>query len=184
MFDEIEKLSLVAIGTADGTILLFSTTLNQLHTKLIEHTDCVNDVSWCPINDSLFSCSNDHFVIEWSILDSKVKWYILEFIFWKLLITFFLHFFSKAKLTDSVISSICAIDNENILTASNNIKWWNWPRKELLQTFNGHSNDVKYLKPILFNDLPSLNGECNDFYFLSSANSDRYINAWYVCVFF
>lgn len=72
-----------------------------------------------------------------------------------------------------MINAIAVIDSKNILTASSSIKWWNWETRQLLKTFSGHSTEVRYLKPVLFG---SLEEETN--LVLSSAVSDRYINAW------
>ena len=73
------------------------------------------------------------------------------------------------------ITSLCIINEQRLVTASNSIKLWNWNTKQLLMTYNGHSDEVQLLRPLLF-------GSFEDGYdiLLSSAYSDRYINAWYV----
>ena len=87
---EVNKLSLVALGTANGTILLYSVTKSELHSQLANgHSDRVNDIAWFPASDSLFSCSNDKYVIEWSISKSSIKRYLCTFI----LLFIFIHFF-------------------------------------------------------------------------------------------
>jgi U3 small nucleolar RNA-associated protein 5 len=74
---ELNDLDLIAIGTAEGTILLFSLSKAALHSQLVDesgHTDKVNDIAWCSLfNDKLYSCSDDGYIIEWSFVDSKLK---------------------------------------------------------------------------------------------------------------
>ena len=76
---ELNDLDLIAIGTAEGTTLLFSLSKAALHSQLTNesgHTDKVNDVAWCSLfNDALYSCSDDGHIIEWSFIDSKLKKY-------------------------------------------------------------------------------------------------------------
>lgn len=76
-----------------------------------------------------------------------------------------------------MITSICALDAENLITGSNLIKWWNWPSKQLLKTFNGHSTEVQFLRPVWLTK--ENNGSSfSQTYFISSAVSDRYIYFW------
>nr|XP_046914381.1 probable serine/threonine-protein kinase cdc7 [Dermatophagoides farinae] len=177
--NELKKLSLLAMGTENGTIFLFSVHKNEIHSILsnddhkksidVGHTERINDLCWpssssssSTLMDSLFSCSQDKFIIEWSIIESKIK--------------------CKTMLDpNSMTTSICVLDNENIITGSNQLKWWNWPKKQLLKTFSGHSNEIRFLRPILFptiNSSSSSSSSTIDVYLLSSAVSDRYINLW------
>lgn len=157
--NEVERLGLIAIGTANGSVMLFSTKKNELHSQLTSkngdgHCAQVNDIAWYPQTDSIFTCSNDKYVIEWSITKSSIK--------------------SKHMMDRSLpITSLCIINEQRLVTASNSIKLWNWNTKQLLMTYNGHSNEVQLLRPLLF-------GSFEDGYdiLLSSAYSDRYINAW------
>lgn len=185
--NELKKLTLLAMGTENGTIFLFSVHKNEIHSILMNdskksmdgHTERINDLCWSSSMDSLFSCSQDKFIIEWSIIESKIKWYyflFVCFVFHFIYITFLSIFISKTILDhNSVITSICVLDNENLITGSNQLKWWNWPKKQLLKTFNGHSNEVRFLRPIW---LSSKDSSTKDAYLLSSAISDRYINLW------
>lgn len=72
---ELKKLIILAIGNENGSICLFSVHKNEVYSIFeLQHTKRINDISWLPQEDSLFSCSNDKFVIEWSITQSKIKW--------------------------------------------------------------------------------------------------------------
>jgi len=80
----VSQLELLAMATLNGNILLYSVVKSDLHSTLTNgHEDRVNDISWLPINDSIFSCSNDKYVIEWSISTSKIKQYVV-YIFLKI----------------------------------------------------------------------------------------------------
>lgn len=68
------QLELLALGTLNGNILLYSVVKSDLYSQLINgHEDRVNDICWLTSNDSIFSCSNDKYVIEWSISTNKIK---------------------------------------------------------------------------------------------------------------
>lgn len=68
---------MIAIGTSEGTTLLFSLTKATLHSQLNDesgHMDRVNDIAWCSLfSDTLYSCSDDGQIIEWSFIESKLK---------------------------------------------------------------------------------------------------------------
>ncbi len=70
----VSQLELLALGTLNGNILLYSVVKSDLYSQLINgHEDRVNDICWLTSNDSIFSCSNDKYVIEWSISTNKIK---------------------------------------------------------------------------------------------------------------
>ncbi|XP_054153024.1 WD repeat-containing protein 43-like [Oppia nitens] len=157
---EVHDLELVALGTVNGDILLYSIVKGDLHCRLTKanggHDDRVNDISWLTRSDSLFSCSNDKQVVEWCISTHKVK--------------------KKWCPDKSPVSAICAIDSTNLLIAGNSIKWLDWTKKVVLQTYSGHGSEINRLKHIrLSNDSDdSIVGS----YFISSAVGDRLVNVW------
>lgn len=78
----------------------------------------------------------------------------------------------KATLDRAPITAVCAIDEANLLTGTSLIKWWSWPSKQLLKTFNGHSTEVRHLMPLRFgSDLDTI-------HFVSTAANDRFISLW------
>ncbi|KAF4794053.1 WD repeat domain 43 [Turdus rufiventris] len=69
------QLDILAIGTAVGSILLYSTVKGELQSKLDGgHDSRVNCVRWH--QDSLYSCSDDKHIVEWNTQTCKVKWQI------------------------------------------------------------------------------------------------------------
>ncbi|KAF7495879.1 WD repeat-containing protein 43 [Sarcoptes scabiei] len=151
---ELQKHVILALGIENGSVFLFSVVKNEIVSILNDedngHTKRIYDICWLSSADSLFTCSKDNKIIEWSISQASIK--------------------SQAILDRSRITSICVIDQDNIVTGSNLIKWWNWPKKQLIKTFNGHSNEIKLLKPIRF--------ESDQNYIVSSARSDRFVYLW------
>ena len=152
---ELNDLDLIAIGTKDGSILIYSLSKTSLHTHLKEeaHTAKVNDICWCPnYTDSIYSCSDDGFIIEWSLLESKIK--------------------SKWKVSKTAVTSI-SIDptNQYIVCSSKTISVWNLQSKTKIKTLTGHSSDIFKTK-----FLDQSNDEFQ--YFVSVANNDRLINSW------
>ncbi|RWS02222.1 WD repeat-containing protein 43-like protein [Dinothrombium tinctorium] len=153
--EDISNLELVAIGTENGIILIYSIIKENLFAKLENgHSANVNGICWLCEKDSLFSCSSDLHVIEWSISTLKIK--------------------SKWKADDNELHAICCIDDSRLLTASSVIKLWNLKDQTLLQKFTGHATEVWKLLAINSQDLElQKNG-----YFLSAALGDRVISAW------
>nr|XP_042899454.1 WD repeat-containing protein 43 isoform X2 [Parasteatoda tepidariorum] len=149
-YAEILNLRLVAMGTMVGDILLYSFTNADLFTDLSGgHTGVVNDVVWYA--DTLYSCSDDHHIIIWNVSESCIK--------------------MKWKAHTGPIYSICVVDDNNILSASNSIQWWDIKQKSVLKVFNGHGSEI-------FKLIPLIAGNSCD-YFVSAAVGDRVINAWH-----
>ncbi|NXT01942.1 WDR43 protein, partial [Jacana jacana] len=69
------QLDILAIGTAVGSILLYSTAKGELQSKLDGgHDNKVNCVRWHQDNCCLYSCSDDKHIVEWNTQTCKVKW--------------------------------------------------------------------------------------------------------------
>ncbi|CAF0715067.1 unnamed protein product [Brachionus calyciflorus] len=152
---ELNDLDLIALGTTDGSILIYSLSKASLHTQLSEggHSDKVNDISWCPnYSDSIYSCSDDGYIVEWSLLESKVK--------------------AKWKASKTAITSI-SIDptNNYLICSSKTITVWDLKSKTKVKTLTGHSNDIFKLQ-----FLSQKNQDLE--YFFSAAHNDRILNAW------
>lgn len=146
----IDTENLLAVGTVKGDILIYNVTEKTLYTHLVaRHSDAVNDMHF--YEKSLFSCSNDKCIGIWDITSGKqiMKW----------------------QADDSPISSICVIDDNNMLSSSTSILWWNISEKTVVKKFVGHSTEIFKLLPV---NAVSLNS-C---YFLSAAVNDTKINAW------
>lgn len=148
----------MAMGTAEGTVLLYSAAKGDLHSELTGgHTATVNGVSWHAESDSLFSCSEDQHLVHWSVSSCKVK--------------------SKWKADRHSVHAVAAIDANTVLSASSSIKWWNVDTKTVVMKFTGHVTEVRQLLPVF---VPGKSGEEGRTYFLSSAVSDRQLSAWHL----
>ncbi|XP_013780540.1 WD repeat-containing protein 43-like [Limulus polyphemus] len=153
--EAVKNLDLIALGTASGNILLYSVLHGDLYSQLDGgHSDTVNDVSWQVESDSIFSCSSDQHIIQWSISSCKIR--------------------HKWKGDRNSVYSVCPIDSNNLLSASRTIKWWDVEKKVVIKKFTGHATEVLRLIPVVFPGESSLEGS----YFVSIAANDRLINAW------
>ncbi|XP_038074199.1 WD repeat-containing protein 43-like [Patiria miniata] len=158
---------LVALGTQAGTILLYSLAKADIHRHLDQgHTDKVNDICWHPDGETLFSCSNDQYIIEWDVKRSQVK--------------------CKWKADSHSVHSICLCPGARaLLSAGRMIQLWDLDTKKVLKKFTGHASPVTRLKvvpssapesPDVTSSLESVDG----LYFLSCAERDRVLNVWQV----
>ncbi|CAL1265776.1 unnamed protein product [Larinioides sclopetarius] len=149
------NLQLIAMGTLTGDILLYSFTNAELYSLLKNgHTGAVNDIYWCCVTNSLFTCSNDQHIIQWDITSGKIK--------------------SKWKADKFAVYSICVIDENHLLSAGNSIQLWDIKQKSVIKTFEGHSTEIRHLLLLCTRD------KSQNEYFLSAALGDRVINAWHL----
>ncbi|XP_034244251.1 WD repeat-containing protein 43 [Thrips palmi] len=144
---------IIAIGTSNGRILLYSVASAAVEGELVggHKSASITGLSWFP-GTSLYSCGGDS-IAEWDIVKGKVK--------------------SKWKAgTDQIACVLVCPDGSRVLSASRSIKLWDATKHVLLRTFTGHATLVLSLT---FVPKPASNG---DYYFLSTAKGDRYINVW------
>ncbi|NXT47574.1 WDR43 protein, partial [Pluvianellus socialis] len=162
---EVDKqLDILAIGTAVGSILLYSTVKGELQSKLDGgHDNKVNCVRWHQDNCCLYSCSDDKHIVEWNAQTCKVK--------------------CKWKGDNSSVSSLCiSPDGKMLLSAGRTIKLWDLETKEVYRHFTGHATSVSSLmfttvKPT--NENKPFDG-ITGLYFLSGAIHDRLLSVWYI----
>lgn len=159
-----EELDLLAIGTAVGSILLYSIVKGELQRKLSDgHNGKVNCVRWHQENDCLYSCSDDKHIVEWSVPTGKVK--------------------CKWKAEKGSISYLClSPDGKMLLSAGCGITLWNLETKEVYRKFTGHATAVSSLTFVTIrppNDSQPSDG-ITGLYFLSGAVHDRLLNVWQV----
>ncbi|KAF7253578.1 WD repeat-containing protein 43 [Varanus komodoensis] len=116
-----EQLDLLAIGTAVGSILLYSTIRGELQSKLSGHDGKVNCVRWHQDNGCLYSCSDDKHIVEWNTQTCKVK--------------------CKWKGDNSSVSSLCiSPDGKMLLSAGRSIKLWDLETKEVYRPDTPYTN--------------------------------------------
>ncbi|XP_056624714.1 WD repeat-containing protein 43 [Triplophysa dalaica] len=152
-----EQSDLLALGTAAGSILIYSTVKGDLHCTLDGgHSGPVNCVQWHPDDSVLYSGSDDTHIAEWDLQTGKVR--------------------CKWKADRSAITSLCVSpDGKLLLSAGMTIKMWNLETKEVYRKFTGHSTTVTTL--CFATTRPP---DSNGLYFLSGAAHDRLMSVWQV----
>jgi WD40 repeat protein len=81
---------------------------------------------------------------------------------------------SQWKMEKSPIFRLAMLqDGVTLVSAGRSIHCWNVETRSVVATFSGHTTNVSHLVPV------SLPGEKGG-YFLTAAESDRCISAWYV----
>lgn len=152
-----ERADLLAMGTAAGTVLIYSTLKGALHCTLDGgHGGGVNCVQWHPEDSLLYSGSDDTNIIEWDLQSGKTR------SVWKA---------DRAPITSLSVSP----DGKLLLSAAFVIKMWNLETKEIYRKFTGHSTAVTTL---CFATTRPPDG--NGLYFLSGAAHDRLLSVWQV----
>ncbi|XP_045919135.1 WD repeat-containing protein 43 [Micropterus dolomieu] len=152
-----EKADLLAMGTAAGSVLIYSTAKGALHCTLDGgHSGGVNCVQWHPEDSLLYSGSDDTHIIEWDLQTGKAR--------------------CKWKADRAAVTSLCVSpDGKLLLSAGQIIKMWNLDTKEVYRKFTGHSTAVTTLR-FATTRPPDSNG----LYFLSGAAHDRLLSVWQV----
>ncbi|CAK6962083.1 WD repeat-containing protein 43 [Scomber scombrus] len=152
-----EKADLLAMGTAAGTVLIYSTVKGALHCTLDGgHSGGVNCVQWHPEDSLLYSGSDDTNIVEWDLQTGKTR--------------------SKWKADRAAVTSLCVSpDGKLLLSAGQVIKMWDLDTKEVYRKFTGHSTAVTTLR-FATTRPPDSNG----LYFLSGAAHDRLLSVWQV----
>ncbi|KAM7404017.1 hypothetical protein PAMA_004436 [Pampus argenteus] len=152
-----EKADLLAMGTAAGSVLIYSTAKGALHCTLDGgHSGGVNCVQWHPEDSLLYSGSDDTNIIEWDLQTGKTR--------------------SKWKADRAAVTSLCVSpDGKLLLSAGQTIKMWDLDTKEIYRKFTGHSTAVTTLR-FATTRPPDSNG----LYFLSGAAHDRLLSVWQV----
>uniref|UniRef100_A0A4W5Q9R3 WD repeat domain 43 n=1 Tax=Hucho hucho TaxID=62062 RepID=A0A4W5Q9R3_9TELE len=152
-----EQADLLALGTAVGTIIIYSAVKGALHCTLDGgHSGGVNCVQWHPVDGLLYSGSDDPYIVEWDLQTSKTR--------------------CKWKADRASVTSLCVSpDGKLLLSAGQTIKMWDLKTKEVYRKFTGHSTAVTTLR-FATTRPPDSNG----LYFLSAAAHDRLISVWQV----
>ena len=144
---------IIAIGTTNGKILMYSLASANIEAQLEggHKSYAVTGLSWLP-GTSLYSCG-DTTIAEWNIEGKGMK--------------------SQWKAgTEKLVCVQVSPDSLWVLSASNSIKLWDAKSHELKRVFSGHAQSVTSLTFV-----PKSTPK-GDFYFLSTAKGDRYINVW------
>uniref|UniRef100_W5UCU5 WD repeat-containing protein 43 n=1 Tax=Ictalurus punctatus TaxID=7998 RepID=W5UCU5_ICTPU len=152
-----QQSDLLALGTAAGTVLIYSTVKGDLHCTLDGvHNGSVNSVQWHPKESVLYSGSDDTHIAEWDLKTGKTlcKW----------------------KADRAAVTSLCVSpDGKLLLSAGMTIKMWDLETKEVYRKFTGHSTTVTTL--CFATTRPP---DSDGLYFLSGAAHDRLLSVWQV----
>ena len=173
---------IVALGTASGSILLYSLNRAELvHELTGGHNGKVHSLCWNSDGTSLFSSSSDSKIIEWNALEGGIRRYtkliLLSIVKKKLhIITTLFLFISQWKVNSGKVCRLALLqDGVTLVTAGRSIQCWNANDDSKIRsevaTFAGHTTNISQVEPVV---LPGDKGG----YFLTSAQSDRCISAW------
>ncbi|XP_076850691.1 WD repeat-containing protein 43 [Brachyhypopomus gauderio] len=153
----VEQTDLLALGTAAGTVLIYSTVKGDLHSTLDGgHSGGVNCVQWHPQDSLLYSGSDDTHIAEWDLQTGKTR--------------------CKWRADRAAVTSLCVSpDGKLLLSAGMTIKMWDLETKEVYRKFTGHSTMVTDL--CFATTRPP---DSDGLYFLSGASHDRLLSVWQV----
>ncbi|XP_023850898.1 WD repeat-containing protein 43 isoform X1 [Salvelinus sp. IW2-2015] len=151
------QVDLLALGTAAGSVIIYSTVKGALHCTLDGgHSGGVNCVQWHPEDCLLYSGSDDTHIVEWDLQTGKAR--------------------CKWKADRASVTSLCVSpDGKLLLSAGQTIKMWDLETKEVYRKFTGHSTAVTTLR-FATTRPPDSDG----LYFLSGAAHDRLLSVWQV----
>ncbi|XP_027030987.2 WD repeat-containing protein 43 [Tachysurus fulvidraco] len=152
-----QQSDLLALGTAAGTVLIYSTVKGDLHCTLDGgHSGSVNSVQWHPEDSVLYSGSDDTHIVEWDLKTGKTR--------------------CKWKADRAAVTSLCVSpDGKLLLSAGMTIKMWDLETKEVYRRFTGHPTTVTTL--CFATTRPP---DSDGLYFLSGAAHDRLLSVWQV----
>lgn len=138
-----DNTDLLCIGSQKGYIEFYNVASGSVLSKINTHLRSIKSIY--RLDHNLFIGSDDGHVIKLNLKNNKLE--------------------PKQK-----VSKMCAVammPDGRLLTASREIKLWNYSSGELIHKFTGHKNEVRSLHVI----------EADKCYLLSSAR-DRFINVW------
>ncbi|XP_050523960.1 WD repeat-containing protein 43 [Daktulosphaira vitifoliae] len=140
---QFENTDVLCIGTQKGLIEFFNVVSGSIMSKINSRSKSIKSFHW--IGQYLYVGTDDGTVSKYNLKTNTVE----------------------TKKILSRMSTIAITTSSKVLTASREIKLWNYPSGELVHKFIGHKNEIFLLHII----------EADKCYLLSSAR-DRFINIW------
>lgn len=134
---------LLCIGTQKGYVEFFNVASGQVQSKINTQSKAVKSIYRS--GQHLYVGTDDGQVARFDLKNNKLD----------------------IKNKTGKMTSVAVLPDGRVLTASREIKLWNFPSGELIHKFTGHKNEVRSLHVI----------DADKCYLLSSAR-DRFINIW------
>lgn len=138
-----ENTDLLCIGTHKGLVEFYNVASGSVMSKINTHSKAVKSIY--RLDQYLYIGSDDGHVVKLDLKTNKLE--------------------DKKKF--GKMCALAVLPDGRMLTASREIKLWNYPSGELVHKFIGHKNEIRSLHII----------EADKCYLLSSAR-DRFINIW------
>lgn len=140
---QLDNTDILCIGTQKGFVEFYNVASGSILSKINTHSKAIKSIY--RLGQHLYIGSDDGHVAQFDLKNNKL-------------------------VVKKKISKMCALamlPDGRLLTASREIKLWNFPSGEMIHKFTGHKNEVRSLHII----------EGDKCYLLSSAR-DRFINIW------
>lgn len=140
---QLDNADLLCIGTQKGFVEFYNVASGSVLSKINSQSKAIKSI--CRLGQQLYIGSEDGHVVQFDLKNNKQE--------------------VKKKL--SKMCALAVLPDGRMLTASREIKLWNYPSGEMIHKFTGHKNEIRSLHII----------EGDKCYLLSSAR-DRFINIW------
>jgi len=138
-----DNTDLLCIGTQKGYIEFYNVASGSIQSKINVQSKAIKSIY--RLGQHLYIGSDDGYVVKFDLKTNKLE----------------------AKMKVGKMCAVAALPDGKMLSASREIKLWNFPSGELVHKFTGHKNEIHSLHII----------EADKCYLLSSAR-DRFINIW------
>lgn len=138
-----ENADLLCIGTQKGYVEFYNVASGSVQSKIQTRSKAVKCIY--RLGQYLYIGSDDGHVVKYNLKNNE----------------------PQEKKKTSKMFTVAALPDGRVLTASREIKLWNFSSGELIHKFTGHKNEIRSLHVI----------EADKCYLLSSAR-DRFINIW------
>lgn len=138
-----DNTDLLCIGTQKGYVEFYNVASGSILSKINIQSKAIKSI-YC-LGQHLYIGSDDGYIVKYDLKTNKLE----------------------EKMKIGKMCAVAVLPDGTVLSASREIKLWNFPSGELVHKFTGHKNEIRSLHII----------EGDKCYLLSSAR-DRFINIW------